>query len=458
VDQPRPDIRFTTTDDGVSLAFWEIGGGEPVVLIQNWGISHAELEWSVSSIRRFYGAMAERYRLVRFDPRGVGMSGDPPGGWGSLNDSDLVACTSSERQCLDIETVSHAAGLEPFTLMAVSVQVPIAIEFAARHPDIVTALILYDGTPSIAEGFMRPLLLAQRSAMQIQGEATGFSRLTMDPWMSWTPEEDKAAMARLLAAGDTRAVLNLAGEVHPQFSWNANPYLPDIAIPTLILCSDNSPFGDGVLSDSRNLASRLEGSTLRLINGTSTPYFADQSQVLEAIDKFLKPKMKPERASGFRTVVFTDIVDSTKFMYEAGDEEGRNVMRVVEERVADLAVQHGGRVIKNLGDGSLVSFTSNTAALRFALDVQAGTDPDSLRLRVGMAAGEPIEEGGDIHGAVVAYASRVADLGEAGEIVASDTVRQLAMGKGFEFTSMGQFELKGFDEPATVWKVSSDAW
>ena len=111
-------------------------------------------------------------------------------------------------------------------------------------------------------------------------------------------------------------------------------------------------------------------------------------------------------------------------------------------------------MVKNLGDGSLVSFGSNTAALHFALEVQAETDSDSLQLRIGMAAGEPIEEGGDIHGAVVAYASRVADLGGAGEIVASDAVRQLAMGKGFEFTPMGQFDLKGFDEPANVWRVS----
>jgi len=75
LDQPRRDIRFTTTEDGVDIAFWEIGDGKPVFILNNFGLSHAELEWTVPSIASFYMEMASRYRVIRCDPRGIGLSG-----------------------------------------------------------------------------------------------------------------------------------------------------------------------------------------------------------------------------------------------------------------------------------------------------------------------------------------------------------------------------------------------
>ena len=78
LDYPDRNIRFTLTEDGVDIAFWEIGEGKPVVIIQNFGLSHAELEWDVPSIASFYMDMAETYQVIRFDPRGQGLSREPP--------------------------------------------------------------------------------------------------------------------------------------------------------------------------------------------------------------------------------------------------------------------------------------------------------------------------------------------------------------------------------------------
>ena len=114
-------------------------------------------------------------------------------------------------------------------------------------------------------------------------------------------------------------------------------------------------------------------------------------------------------------MAFTDIVGSTEYLRRVGDEEGRATIRDLEAQVADLATAHAGRIVKNLGDGSLISFGSNTAALSFALELQTLIDDGPLQLRVGMAVGEPIQEDGDIHGAVVVQASRIADLAQAGE-------------------------------------------
>ena len=450
VERLHRDIRFTNSEDGVSIAFWAIGEGKPLLLLHNLGLSHAELEWNVPSMSSLYSELAKRYRLIRFDPRGSGLSGNPPN-LGATTPSGVQVGMSSHEMCLDVEAVLAECSLSSVALMAISVLGPIGIEFTAKHPEMVTELILYDSMADIASSHIVPLIKAEKAVLEVQREIG--QRLPYKAWEENAGPEDAGKVADIF---QTNAARVTTAPVHFQLEWNAESLLGQLTTPVLIMCSRRNPqFGDGLLTDSRRLAAGISDSQLRVIDGTFTPYFADQEQVLNAIDGFLKPEDTPERLSGFRTVVFTDIVDSTKFMARVGDHEGREAMRTVEQLVSELADQHGGRVIKNLGDGSLVSFSSNTAALRFAIELQSQTDPDSLQLRVGMAAGEPIEEGGDIHGAVVAYASRVADIGDAGEIIASDSVRQLAMGKGFTFTPMGEHDLKGFEEPATVWTVTA---
>lgn len=424
----------------MSIAFWEIGEGKPVVIIHNFGLSHAELEWTVPSIASFYVEMAQRYRLVRFDPRGIGLSGDPPDDSGTA-----MSGMSTHEMCLDIEAVAAACGLEKFALMAVSVQGPIGIEFAAKHPDMVTELILYDAVVDVGSSHLAPILKVEYSMVETEVQ-TG-RRLPFNPWERVVPREEFDAVLDLVhSRTGTPPGMQM-------MEWNAEEFLEELDISTLVMWSRNNTDPQSLLLDARRLAAGISGSQLRVIDGTYTPYFADRDAVLRAIDGFLRPEF--DLPGGFRTVVFTDVVGSTEFMGRVGDEEGRAALRRLEQRVNQLAEQHHGRVIKNLGDGSLVSFGSNTEALWFALELQDQDNPDSLRLRIGMAAGEPIHEDGDIHGAVVAQANRIANLGDASEIVVSDTVRQLAIGKSFNFQPMGQVELKGFDEPAIVWKLVS---
>ena len=455
LDYPHRNIRFTSTEDGVDIAFWEIGEGKPVVILNNWGLSHAELEWTVPSIASFYTDMAERYRLIRFDPRGIGLSGDPPGGWGAESASGVQAGMSTREMGLDIEAVSKALELDSFVLMALAVQGPVGIVYAAEHPDMVTELILCQATADLADSALTPGIRVETEILRLKKEIAdpGGMAVFRSSWEAFAPDEDPAILTRLTEASDHRINTTLA---NPQFEWNARSLLKNVAIPTLVLCPRNPPLGgaEGFLSDSRELASGISDSQLRVVDGVLVPYFADQAAVLEAIDGFLKSARPTVELSGFRTVVFTDIVESTEYVRQVGDEAGRTAIRELETQVASLATDHGGRVVKNLGDGSLVSFGSNSSAIAFALELQDACGDGPLYLRVGMAAGEPIQEDGDIHGTVVAHASRIGDLGDAGEVIVSDSVRQLAAGKGFIFEPRGEVSLKGFDEPERVWKAT----
>ena len=432
----------------MDIAYWEIGEGKPVIILNQYTLSNVEKEWVVPSIASFYIQMAERYRVIRFDPRGAGLSGVPPGGWGAFTESGAQKGMSIDELGLDCVAVASALGIEEYALMANGVFGPVGIAFAAKHPDAVTELILCDAMADVASSYLAPMLRTQATMNEVERE-TG-EPLPFNAWERLVPHEELEQFLELVY--DKTGHLMMGTQA--QQEWSAEKLLGDVVAPTLVFSSRN-PIST-TLPDARLLTAGITNSHLHVVDGMYTPYFSDQEAILEAIDDLLKPD-KPTAepvAEGFRTVVFTDIVESTAYLQRVGDEAGRTAVRDLETLVASLATDHGGRVIKNLGDGSLVSFGSNSSAITFALDLQDACSDGPLQLRVGMAAGEPIQEDGDIHGTVVAQASRIGDLGDAGEVVVSDSVRQLAAGKGFTFEPAGEVTLKGFDEPERVWKVT----
>lgn len=171
-------------------------------------------------------------------------------------------------------------------------------------------------------------------------------------------------------------------------------------------------------------------------------------------------KGEPYTVSGLRTIVVTDVVDSTVMMERLGDREGVALLRAQEDVIREALIRSGGRLVKSLGDGVLASFDSVVRALDCALDSQekvqkwtADKDPP-VRIRIGIAAGEPVESGEDIFGSAVHLAARVCSKADPGSVWAAGTVRELAMGKGYNFEDRGHAELKGFAEPIRLFSVA----
>jgi class 3 adenylate cyclase len=177
------------------------------------------------------------------------------------------------------------------------------------------------------------------------------------------------------------------------------------------------------------------------------------------------------------TVLFTDLVGHTEMMSRLGDAKGRDVLREHERITREVLKTHGGTEVKTMGDGFMASFGSVTKAVECAIALQRafadrntnlpspthgrGTsaaggrgEGEPLSVRVGLNAGEPIEEDGDLFGATVILASRIAAKASAGQILVSDNVRSLSVGKGFLFADRGEFVAKGFEEPVRVYEVS----
>ena len=431
------DIQFTTTEDGVGIAFWEIGSGPPLVLAQSLGLSHAELEWSVPSMQVLYLELAKYFRLIRFDPRGSGMSDEPP----------IETGFSIAGFCHDIDAVVSALSLDEFDLVGVLPMGPVAIQYAAEHPERVSRLILCDTGPSLAD------LPAARFARVTAAGAEldvipSFGAITH----SMSTEDAVAFDSLMKASIYFRPYVNI-----PLLDLDSDHLMDNVETPTLVVRSQDSPLTDQV--QTRRLVTGITGAQMRIVPGTLAPWFADLDSVVEAFVSFLTSDHHQPSTQGddeLRTVVFTDLVSSTEVLSRLGDDEGRSEFRDVEHTVSELCANHHGRLVKNLGDGSLISFKSTQRALAFGLELQKRMEQSPFGMRIGMSAGEPIQEDDDIHGAVVVQASRIVDRCEEGDVVIADSVRQLAVGKGFGFESVGETTLKGFEEPVTLWRVTTD--
>jgi class 3 adenylate cyclase len=143
-------------------------------------------------------------------------------------------------------------------------------------------------------------------------------------------------------------------------------------------------------------------------------------------------------------------------MQRLGDDAGRDVLREHEDTTRRLLRAHGGEEVKSMGDGFMASFASVSGAVECAINLQrefAKLEGEPISVRIGLNAGEPIEEGGDLFGATVILASRIANQAEGGEILASDVVRALCAGKGFMFADRGDVAIRGFEDPVRLHQV-----
>jgi class 3 adenylate cyclase len=237
--------------------------------------------------------------------------------------------------------------------------------------------------------------------------------------------------------------------------------LAQVRSPTLVFHRRQASFPK--VDVARRLASRIQGARLALLEGASgAPYLGDMESVASAIDEFLgEGEETPAAApSGLVTILFTDIESSSALRQRLGDTKAQELVHVHNTIVRDALKGHGGGEIKHTGDGIMASFPTASGGLECAVAIQRGVaahveeHPDAaLGVYIGLNAGEPIAEEKDLFGTSVDLARRICDQADPGQILASDVVRQLAMGKGFLFSDRGDVVLRGFEDPVRLYEV-----
>jgi class 3 adenylate cyclase len=437
----EPRIQYGTTKDGVSIAFWTLGEGVPVVRMQPTPYSHAQLEWTIPEIRLWHEPLAVKYRLVRFDHRGTGLS-----------QRDAIDF-SLEAQVRDLEAVLDRLSLDRVALMALYGSGPLAIEYAAHNPECVSHLILLDAYATAPDYYQLPQLQAITSLVDKDWEL--FTETVAHVSYGWSEESGRrfaAFMRECVSPEAAKAFLEADAKV------DVSAALPEVKQPTLVLQHRLVPFP--TIDTARDIASHITHARLVILEGTWRD--SDTGTALAAIEEFLGEGEQASAGaapSGLVTILFTDVEGSTALTQRLGDAKAREVLRAHERIVREALKTHGGSEVKTMGDGFMASFSSATRALECAIAMQRAfaahnqTAEEPIRVRIGLNAGEPIAEEKDLFGTAVNMAARIAGKAEGGEIVASDVVRQLVAGKGILFSDRGDVALRGFEDPVRLYEV-----
>jgi class 3 adenylate cyclase len=176
----------------------------------------------------------------------------------------------------------------------------------------------------------------------------------------------------------------------------------------------------------------------------------------------LVPGATNERDPGIRTVLFTDIVDSTALTQTLGDETAMALVELHDAIVRNALANLGGREVKHTGDGIMASFLSAASAVKCATQIQRdlathekNQRDQKLKVRIGAAVGEPVEQHNDLFGSTVQLAARLCGHAEPEQILVSNAIAELCIGKGLSFEDVGEVTLKGFGSPV---RAHAAAW
>ncbi len=322
-----------------------------------------------------------------------------------------------------------------------------SILYAGAHPKRVTKLVLFSPR-MMSSGSDSTAAESIRASFQL------YSRSVATLFFPSGPPDAQRWFSRTVVDWTSAAQF----EEFLRGTLDLSDTLAGLKLPVLVLHRKGPqvvPF-----AEIRTAASLMPGARLVTLDGDAGVPYLDYKQFLPTLHDFLGIASEEARpsapAGGLRTVLFTDIVGHTEMMQRLGDQKGRDVLREHERITRDLLKQHGGAEVKTMGDGFMASFASVTAAMDCAIALQrafAARDGEPLQVRVGLNAGEPIEEDGDLFGATVILASRIAAKAGPGEILIPEPLRHLLAGKSYAYADRGDTMLKGFDDAVRLYEV-----
>jgi class 3 adenylate cyclase/pimeloyl-ACP methyl ester carboxylesterase len=430
-----PVTRYARSGDA-SIAYQIVGEGSLDLLFLTGWITQIEQLWEAPANRRFLERLATFGRLILFDSRGTGLS-----------DRVLVEY-SVEQEARDAIAVLDAAGSERAAVMTYAVGGLVGALLAAEHPDRIGALVMYASMArtSWAPDYDWALTSEEREELSERniatwGENNGIAMSAWAPSMA----EDRALVAwfarmqRLAASPGEARVISRA-----MVDLDVRHVLPRIQVPTLVMHRARELVWD--VRHSLYLAEHIPGARYVELDGIdSFPFVGDSDAILEEVEEFLTGvRSGGELTRALLTVMFTDIVDATPRAAELGDSRWRDLLAQHDRDVREELNRFGGREVKTVGDGFLVTFAGPpSAALRCALAVTAAARDLGIEVRIGMHTGECELIGDDVGGMAVHIASRVCGLATAGEALVSGTVFGTVVGGAFTFEDRGFHDLKG---------------
>jgi class 3 adenylate cyclase/pimeloyl-ACP methyl ester carboxylesterase len=411
----------------LNIAFQTMGNGPVDIILIPGFISHVEFTHEMIGYTSFLRRLSAFARVVTFDKRGQGLS----------DRADGVA--PLEQRMDDVRAIMDEIGSQSAILFGFSEGCPMSVLFAATYPERVSHIILFGGFARFAD-YAGDIVERIRQRVKHWGAGAGISAIM--PSLAANPEAVAvfAKFERLSASpGAVRAVMQMNTLI------DVRSILPSVRVPTLVLHRQNDALVP--VEQGRQLAVRIPGAKFIEYPGDGHAFwYGDVEAMLGDIEEFVtgaREGSSHELERVLATVLFTDIVDSTRSATEIGDHAWRRLLDSHDQLAKQMVEKHRGSLIKSTGDGVLATFDGPGRAVRCALSFGAAAKQIGLPLRAGLHTGEIELRGRDIGGIAVHAAARVMANSQPDEVLVSRVVTDLVAGAGLRFSERGSHELKG---------------
>jgi class 3 adenylate cyclase/alpha-beta hydrolase superfamily lysophospholipase len=435
-----PPTQYAHSGDA-SIAYQVFGSGSIDLVVINGPASHLELMWEEPATARSFERLGSFARVLMFDRRGTGLS-DP-----------VSRPPTLEQQMDDLIAVLEAVGIERTAVWGAG-DLGLSALFAATYPERVAALVLSSVSPRGATAITPELRTVFLDAIEHHwGEGTLLSvyapsQVGNRAFAQWWGRMQRSAAS----PGMARRLIEMLAQT------DLSAVLPTIRVPTLV----THQTGDRYIpvEVGREVASLIPGARFIEYPGEDT-YGWVEAPSLDDVEEFLtgrRPAREIDRV--LATVMFTDIVGSTEHASKLGDGLWRELLDEHNLLIRKHLGRWRGTEVKTIGDGFLATFDGPARAVRCAAEIVGDAEHLGLKIRAGLHTGECELVGRDVAGIAVHIGARVMALADAGEVLASSTVKDLVVGSGIQFTDRGLHPLKGVPDPWRLYALerSSAGW
>lgn len=444
-----PSMQYATAGD-VNIAYQVVGDG-PIDLVWAYGLaSSIEVFWDDPSFAAFLRRLSEFSRVILYDRRGCGAS-DREGG---------ATTPTLEERVEDVLAVLDAVGSTKASIFGMSEGGVVAAWFAATHPERTDKVIIYGTMARFLKDADHPWGWQDHDALaglyepfrQGWGTIEG-AHWAMPLWAQSMTGDGQFAewMAKHTRQSVSRsAILPFMKSLE---AYDLVDVFPAVRVPALVVHRCDDPLIP--VSHGRWIAEHMPDARYVELPGVDhLAFVGDTEEILGEVERFLVGSDQPApRHRRLLTLMFTDLVESTRRVEGLGDDAWRELLASHDETVRTHLARFSGNEVKHLGDGFLATFDGPARAIRCAMGILDATTRLGLAARVGVHTGECEVVGDDVRGIAVHTTARLVEHAGPGEVLVSATVRDVVAGSGIRFGEPRHVELKGITGARDVFPV-----
>jgi class 3 adenylate cyclase len=425
-DSALPVTRYALSGD-VNIAYQTMGAGPVDFIIVPGIVSHVEFMHEMPGYTAFLRRLSTFARVVTFDKRGQGLS------------DRISGAPSLEQRMDDVRAVMDDVGSPRAVIMGFSEGCSMSALFTATYPERVSQLILFGG---FAVAAMLSNDMEERIAQRLRLWGTGEMIKKLSPSQA-TNQDAVARFAKFQRLSASPGAIKAISFLNAQI--DVRSILPTIQVPTLVLHRGED--AQVPVELGRKLAALIPNAKFIEYAGQDHLFFSgDVEALLGDIEEFVtghRESWSNDLDRVLATVLFTDIVGSTRSAAAIGDQAWRRLLDSHDLMAIQTIERHRGTLVKTTGDGILATFDGPGRAVRCALSLRTALKQIGLPIRAGLHTGEIEIRGRDIGGIAVHAAARVMAQSQSDEVLVSRVVTDLVAGAGLKFSERGSHELKG---------------